>query len=325
MTQTALRERESTGSLFASRMQAHLDIMRLDHSVKQIFVLPGIVVAATLAGVPFHPALLLRIVFALIAVTLVASSNYVLNEILDAPYDRLHPTKQYRPAACGRVHLPLGYLQWLVLGSAGLLLAHGISRGLMLSLLALWIMGCIYNISPLRSKDVPYLDVLSESINNPLRFCAGWYVVTAVMVPPVSLLLSYWMLGAYFMALKRFSEYRQSGPLLAGSYRRSFQFYTEKLLLNSVVFYAAAAMLFFGAFCMRYRMELVLAFPVIALLMSVYFDLAFEHDSAVQNPEKLFREPRLMILLTVCIALLVILLSVRLPWLAQMFPKSIVP
>ena len=53
-------------------------------------------------------------------------------------------------------------------------------------------MGCFYNIPPARTKDVPYLDVLTESINNPLRMLLGWYAVTSVLVPPVSLLVSYW-------------------------------------------------------------------------------------------------------------------------------------
>ena len=42
---------------------------------------------------------------------------------------------------------------------------------------ALWIMGCLYNFSPVRTKDVPYLDVLTESINNPLRLLLGWSAI----------------------------------------------------------------------------------------------------------------------------------------------------
>ncbi len=50
-------------------------------------------------------ALVLRIVLGMVpAATLISSSNYVLNEMLDAPYDRLHPTKCRRPAACGLIH-----------------------------------------------------------------------------------------------------------------------------------------------------------------------------------------------------------------------------
>jgi decaprenyl-phosphate phosphoribosyltransferase len=304
------------------RLAAHLDLLRLDHSVKQVFVLPGIVIAASISGESANAALIWRTVLGLLSVVAVASSNYVLNELLDAPYDRLHPTKHTRPAACRSVNVPLAYAQWIVCGVIGFTLALLVSRQLFLSVLSLWVMGCLYNIPPIRTKDVPYLDVLSESINNPIRFCVGWYIVTTTAIPPASLLVAYWMLGGYFMALKRFSEYRQIGDESAGKYRRSFIFYTEQSLLVSVLFYAATSMLFFGAFIMRYRIEMIFAFPFIALLMAVYFNLAFTHDSPVQNPEKLFREPRLMVLLALCCAVLVITSFVNLPWLAQLFPKS---
>jgi len=134
--------------------------------------------------------------------------------------------------------------------------------------------------------------------------------------------VAYWMLGAYFMALKRFSEYRQIGSEPAALYRRSFRFYSEQALLTSVLFYAATSMLFFGAFIMRYRMEMIFAFPLIALLMAVYFELSFSPDSPVQNPEKLYRQPRLMFLLAACSTVLIVTSFVNMPWLLQVFPKS---
>jgi 4-hydroxybenzoate polyprenyltransferase len=218
--------------------------------------------------------------------------------------------------------VPLAYAQWLVVAALGFALALEVSWPLFLSVLSLWVMGCLYNIPPIRTKDVPYVDVLSESINNPIRLCVGWYMVTAAVLPPVSLLVAYWMLGAYFMALKRFSEYREIGRDSAVKYRRSFEFYNEQSLLTSVLFYATTAMLFFGAFIMRYRMEMVFAFPFIALLMAYYFKLAFIEDSPVQHPEKLYREPRVMVLLMVCTFVLVAMLYINLPWLARIFPKS---
>jgi decaprenyl-phosphate phosphoribosyltransferase len=306
------------------RIAAHIRIARLDHSIKQVFILPGIVLAIALSGSSIDLPMLVRIVTGLISATLIACSNYVLNEMLDAPYDRLHPTKCQRPAACGLVHHGWGYVQWIAMMLAGMGLAWTISAGFTMSALTLWVMGCIYNIPPVRSKDIPYVDVLSESVNNPLRFCLGWYTVTSTLLPPLSLLLAYWMLGAYFMGLKRFSEFRQIGdPAVAASYRRSFRFYSEETLLNSVVFYAASAMLFFGAFIMRYRMELILAFPLVAWLMALYFGLSFRSESAVQNPEKLYKERRLMVVLALCIVAFVFLLFVRLPWLAHLFPKSL--
>jgi decaprenyl-phosphate phosphoribosyltransferase len=309
----------------AARVKAHLQIMRLDHSIKNIFVLPGIIVPLSILRTPLLSTALDRnIIVGFAATTLIACSNYVVNEVLDAPFDRLHPKKQSRPAAQGLVNIPLAYAQWILMMVVGMALALTISRPFAYSAAALWIMGCFYNIRPFRTKDKVYLDVLSESVNNPLRMLLGWYMVTAVLIPPASMLICYWMVGCYLMGLKRFSEFREIGDAhIAGSYRRSFQYYTEVSLLSSVTFYAAAAMLFFGAFIIRYRIELVLVFPVIALLMSTYFKLAFQPNSAVQNPEKLYREPLLMIeSALVCISM-VALLYIDIPLVSRVFSPTL--
>ncbi len=317
-------EQSAAAVPLARRIGAHIQIARFDHSIKQIFILPGIVLAFTFVPGSLNSALIWRIVLGFVSATLVAGSNYVLNEMLDAPFDRLHPTKKNRPAACGLVSFGWGYAQWIAMMIAGLAIAAFISRGFLLSAAALWVMGCIYNIPPVRSKDLPYVDVLSESVNNPIRFCLGWYIVTSALLPPVSLLISYWMLGAYFMALKRFSEYRQiANAEVASSYRKSFGYYTEVTLLNSVAFYAAASMLFLGAFVMRYHIELILSFPAIAWLMAQYFGLSFQHESAVQNPEKLYKEPLLMIPFVVTGVAMCLLLFIHLPLLDRLFTPTL--
>ena len=260
MTPSAVEQHESF--TWMERLKGHIAILRIDHWTKNVFVLPGVVIPLTIhQGV--SPMLIQHLILGMISVCLVASSNYVINEILDAPYDRLHPIKRTRPAALGLVSLPLGYAQWILLMFAGVGIGLYVSKLFCLTVLVLWIMGCLYNIRPMRTKDVPYLDVLSESVNNPLRMLAGWYMVTDSLVPPISLLICYWMIGAYFMGLKRFSELREIGDReKAAAYRRSFHYYTERSLLVSVLFYGSSAMLFFGAFLIRYRIELVLSFPV---------------------------------------------------------------
>jgi 4-hydroxybenzoate polyprenyltransferase len=264
-----------------------------------------------------------RILFGLLAVCLITSSNYVLNEILDAPFDRVHPIKRLRPVPCGQVNIPLAYAQWIALMGVGLGLSLLVSIPFLLTMLALWIMGCVYNIAPVRSKDLPYLDVLSEAVNNPLRMLAGWYMTNTAVLPPASLLTSYWMIGCYFMAIKRFAEYREfNDSLQSVSYRKSFAYYNEQKLLVAITFYGSCAMLFFGAFIMRYRLELILSFPLVALLMAMYLSLAFKPHSAVQHPEALYREPKLMMTMLVCAALMLLLLFVDIPVLYHTFAPS---
>ena len=304
------------------------EIARVDHWFKNVFVLPGVVVALGFAPLSANSSavgtFLMRLILGLVAVCLVASSNYVLNEVMDAPFDRFHPEKSQRPVPSGRVNVRLAYLEWLVLAAIGIGSGALLSRGLGAALAALWVMGCVYNIPPIRSKDVPYVDVLSEAVNNPLRMLVGWYIVDPGGLAPVSLLVSYWMVGCYFMAIKRFAEYRHIGDRSrAIAYRRSFARITEQSLLISIVFYASVAMLFFGAFAMRYRIELIVSFPLIALVMAIYLAVGFRQDSAAQRPEGLYREPVLMAAVVSCTILVAILLFVDLPSVSRIFVPTL--
>jgi 4-hydroxybenzoate polyprenyltransferase len=282
-----------------------------------------VVAALSLTGEPATLALAGRVALGLLAVGLVASSNYTINEVLDAPYDRLHPTKRNRPVPGGRVHIPLAYVQWIALGVVGVALGAALSTGLAWALAALWVMGCVYNIRPLRTKDLPYLDVLSEAINNPLRMIAGWYLVVTDVVPPATLLTSYWMVGCYFMAIKRFSEFRQIGdPAKVAAYRKSLAALSPERMLVAITFYGSAAMLFFGAFIMRYRLELVAAFPLVAVVMARYLEIGFRMDSAAQNPEKLYKERALMSAVVLCTAVMGVLMFLELPALREILDPS---
>ncbi len=313
---------------FGERLKAHLQIARLDHSIKNLFVLPGVIVPLSAYPAQFNLHLVGVLLLAFVSITLVACSNYVINEVLDAPFDRLHPIKRNRPAARGVVNVPLAYVQWLGMMVVGIAIGLLIGKMFALTALVLWIMGCVYNIKPLRTKDVQYLDVLTESVNNPLRMLLGWYAVTAAMgialVPPISLLVAYWMIGCYFMGLKRFSELSEIGDrAVAGAYRESFKHYTPESLLVSVLFYASTAMLFLGAFIIRYRIELILGFPLVAFTMAIYLKIAFKPQSAVQNPEKLYREPLLMASFLATTMVMAILLFVRMPRLEQFFTPTL--
>ncbi len=273
------------------KIQPYLQIARFDHWFKNVFMLPGMIVALIVRPDLLSLPLVVRITLAVFAAGMVASSNYVINELLDAPFDALHPVKKNRPVPSGRVNKSVAYAQWLLFAVVGFAISALLGKIFFAVAVTLWIMGCVYNIPPLRSKDKPYLDVLSESVNNPLRLLMGWYATGITVLPPVSLLLAYWMIGAFFMAVKRFAEYRYiDSPEVSGAYRRSFVHYTEERLLISIVYYAVAFGLFFGIFLIRYRMELILSIPLIAGFVAWYIHLGFLDNSPAQYPEQLYRQ-----------------------------------
>jgi hypothetical protein len=131
------------------------------------------------------------------------------------------------------------------------------------------------------------------------------------------------MIGCYFMALKRYSELlRLSASGCVHEYRKSLASLTPEAILISVMFYASTSMLLFGAFLMRYRMELVLSFPLIAWVMAVYLSIAFKKDGAAENPEKLYREKWLMLSVSFCTVAMALLLFVDIPALQLIFTPT---
>jgi len=302
----------------------YIEIARVDHWFKNVFLIPGIVVAFYAQPDLLRWSSLIPILLALFFTGIIASSNYTINELLDARFDALHPVKKNRPVPSGRVNKQVAFIQWLALACFGLWGSWQLGQLFFIMALSLWVMGCIYNIPPVRSKDRPYIDVLSESVNNPLRLMLGWYATGIQVLPPVSLIFAYWMIGAFFMAIKRLAEFRYiTDTALLSEYRTSFKFYTEERLLISIVYYSVAFGLSFGIFLMRYKMELLLSIPAIAGFMAWYIHLGFLENSPAQNPEKLYRQKHFVMYCFFCISLVLSLLFIDLPLLHTIFESTI--
>ncbi len=307
-------------------LKPYIKIARPDHWFKQIFMLPGVVFAVydspELLSLEIIPTLLL----ALLATCLIASSYYTINEIIDAPMDALHPVKKNRPVPSGRVNLKVAYTEWILLGLTGLVLGWHINLFFFLSLLSLLIMSLLYNIPPIRLKDLPYLDVLSESVNNPIRLLLGWFIINKLYPPTLSLIMAYWMIGAFFMTVKRYAEYRRIGdPAIAEKYRKSFSYYNEYRLILSMVYYSSAFSLFFGIFLIRYRVELILSVPFLAGFIPVYMRLGFWEDSPAQYPEKLYNQRGLVVYSAFCLILVLSLLFIDIPLVGKIFRPLHIP
>jgi 4-hydroxybenzoate polyprenyltransferase len=291
--------------------------------VKNVFLLPGTALAVLVLNEPLRPVFVPFLV-ALLSTCLLASANYVINEWLDAQHDRFHPVKKDRLAARGEAARPAAYGLYALAAAGGLGLASLLSWQFLLTGLLLLSMGALYNVKPFRTKDRAFLDVLSESANNPIRFLLGWFVVTTDFLPPSSLLLGYWMAGAYLMAMKRYSELRFIADReRAALYRPSFAGYTEEVLLLSSFGYAMSAALFIGVFLVKHRVEQILSFPPIVAVFTWYFHIALKPHSAAQHPEKLYREWRFLLFVAAVVCLVAFLFVIDIPRLRWLLTTSL--
>ncbi len=310
----------------APNVKTYIRIMRLDHWIKQLFILPGAAFAVFALPDADLRRSLIRLALGFLSTCFIASANYVINEWLDREFDRFHPVKKHRSIVENGADPRIVYLLYAALTAAGFLLGALLGTPFIYMEIWLWVMGLLYNVKPFRTKDIPFVDVLTESINNAIRLLIGWFIVTDAYFPPVSLVLGYWFAGAFLMATKRFSEYRMiNNPEMAGLYRKSFRHYTEKSLMLSSFFYGMYSTMFLGIFLIKYNVNLIFLMPCLIGLFCYYFLLSFKEDSAAQKPEKLFHEKGLMKYVLLLILLFLILLRVRVPILDHFTTTELIP
>lgn len=136
------------------------------------------------------------------AFTAAASAVYLINDVMDAGRDRLHPAKRNRPVAAGRLPKPLA----LALAGLGVGLAMMASAAIREPRLAL-VVGIYVLTSWLYSaglKHVPGVELAFVASGFVLRAIGG---AVATHVPPSAWFLTVCSLGALMVAIgKRYTE-----------------------------------------------------------------------------------------------------------------------
>jgi len=145
---------------------AALQALRPKQWLKNLFVF-----APLLFGKAFldpHKVNLALIAFGLFSA--MASSVYILNDILDVERDRLHPSKKDRPIASGRLPIPLAAVLGILLGAGALTLAF-IHMPPLATILAIY---ASVNIAySLGLKHVVILDIFAIAVGFVLRVFGG--------------------------------------------------------------------------------------------------------------------------------------------------------
>lgn len=275
-------------------------LCRLNYWPKNIFLLPGVFFFVFFSNVEnfYTTENLITLFLAILSTCLICSSNYVINELTDVKTDFYHPDKKKRPLVSKNLSISTSIVVFIFLSLFGYFLGININNNFFLTLLVLQLMGFIYNVKPLRFKDHAYLDVITESFNNLLRFTLGWNIFNVDYYPPVTLLIIFWTGGAFLMALKRLGEFRYLKKDLV-KYRKSFKNYTESSLLLSSLFYALNCCLFIGIAIIKIKIEFILCAPFISTLFIYYLKLSLVKNSPVQHPELIFKDKKLFILVLI--------------------------
>lgn len=183
---------------------------------------------------------------AFLAFCAMASSVYVLNDIIDVEADRLHPKKRNRPIASRAISISMAW--GLFAGLALLSLALGFTVGYQVPALlsAYLVLNVAYS---LRLKHVVILDVFVISAGFMLRILAG--TLGLGITPSHWLLLCGLMVTLFLGFAKRRAELlmlEASGDRSRASTRRVLDDYSPVMLEQYIAVSAACTILSYGLY-----------------------------------------------------------------------------
>jgi 4-hydroxybenzoate polyprenyltransferase len=153
---------------------------------------------------------------------LLSSTSYILNDIIDYPYDKKHPAKRKRPIAAGTLSIPDATFVVFVLSLTSLTLALWFSIPFFFVAFVFLVLHFFYS---LYFKTKPILDIFAISFSFMLRAFAG-QVITGYHIQ-IWLILTIFFISLFIAAVKRHAEFVNQGEKT----RSALHNYRESLLL----------------------------------------------------------------------------------------------
>jgi len=213
-------------------MRALLEACRPRQWVKNLFVAAPLVFAKRLTD----PRPSLRALAAVAIFCLVSSAVYLWNDLIDVEKDRVHPHKQKRPIASGRLSTGNARIASATLAAGALALSWLVDWRFAACVLAYLVNNVAYS---LLIKRVVYLDVLSIAGGFLVRVAAGAFAVD--VQASGYLFLCTGLLATYLGFGKRAHELALAGER-AGEQRAVLRAYRPSVLRMAL--YATAAATF---------------------------------------------------------------------------------
>ncbi len=237
----------------------------------------------SLADLNHAASLLYQSSLAFVCFCIMTGSVYLLNDLIDADKDRLHPQKRFRPIAAGLITSPTALGFALILAIVGTSLSFYInsSFGVVSVLYFLTMVG--YS---LFLKNIVILDVMVISGGFVLRAIAGALILEVSISPWLYICTS---LGALFLGFsKRYSELKSVGST---GQRDSLSQYSEKLLEQLLAIVAPCTLLSYTLYTFtsealpdNHAMMLTIPF----VLYGLFRYLALVHQNGLgEKPEEI--------------------------------------
>ncbi len=177
-----------------------LTILRPDNWVKNFFIFAPLFFARSI----FDLDKFISVCISFIVFSMIASSVYILNDIVDQERDRHHEKKQFRPIASGKITVRMAYLFFITLLSAALILGFIYVPQVLPLVLVYVILNIAYSVY---LKNIAIIDIVVISIFYLIRLLIGG--VAADIHVSEWLILCTIFISLFLIVGKRNSEFNQ--------------------------------------------------------------------------------------------------------------------
>jgi 4-hydroxybenzoate polyprenyltransferase len=227
------------------------------------------------------------------AFSFLASSVYVLNDLIDAEKDRVHPKKRLRPIAAGRISPRSARVLLVILLAAGFAISWPLGTGFLVTAGVYYVLNIAYT---LHLKHVVILDVMIIALGFVLRAVAGVQALSDREEISPWLLICTLFLALFLAVCKR----RQERVLLAESaedHRKTLEEYPPELVDQLIPVVTAATVISYAIYTVspitvaKFGTEnLVYTIPFVVFGVFRYLYLVFRHQRGGSPSEVLLTD-----------------------------------
>lgn len=203
-------------------MKMYFELLRIKSWVKNGFLFLPLVFALKL----LHQELFFSVVIAFFSFSFCSSFIYIINDVLDAKADALHPRKKNRPIPAGKISSRLA----LMIGVGCLAASFGLAFSFAISVVFSYVLLCylFLNIAyVLVLKNIHLIELFVVAINFVLRVLAGCFVIN--VAPSNWILVVTFFLSLLLVLVKRRAELVVLGTN-AAAHRKVLKYYSEGFL-----------------------------------------------------------------------------------------------
>lgn len=290
--------------------------LRVNQWIKNLIVFTAIIFSGEL----FSPEPFWQSFWAFCILCLLSSTSYVLNDIIDYPYDRKHPIKKYRPIASGKISIQEATFIVFIMAIISLLASLLFSIQFFILCLLFLLLHFFYS---LYLKRYPIIDIFSISLSFMMRAFAG--VVATGFHIPIWLMFTIFFGSLFVATVKRDAELVAHGSQT----RASMSYYKEHLLNFLTTTFATSTILAYSFYTYFERLAgsetefrkflgqivpdfearkwMMLTIPFVVYGIARYAQLLYDHAEG-ERPEKIITKDKPLITAMGLWALTVVLL-----------------